>query len=239
MRGFQRAIGALERSLREGGRDYLAAERFTVADLNVASNLAWGQQLGWQAFEPYPHVAAWLRRCLFDRETSFCFRHKIPDYGGPCGPLVCRTQPTANCSLWAVHIPVVQYAFSGQYGVHRSAQAWKSPIVVSMPPGIVRCALPACARQRDVQRSVAHVSGARTAAGGAPLTPGGPELAQDASTAATCQQLNATKMASASSCMSSRHHRTANNQPCCAKPTAGAVPRVMGSWVGGGGSCVY
>lgn len=83
VREFARCMGALDRSLRESGRDYLAADRFTVADLNVAMNLAWCQQLGWQAFQPFPHVRAWFQRCVLDRPASFSYQHVIPEYGGP------------------------------------------------------------------------------------------------------------------------------------------------------------
>lgn len=45
------------------GREYLAADHFTVADLNVASVLAWAAPAaGLQAERP--HVKAWLARCL-------------------------------------------------------------------------------------------------------------------------------------------------------------------------------
>lgn len=45
------------------GRDYLLGERFTVADLNVASVLAWAA--GAPALrESHPRVRDWLKRCL-------------------------------------------------------------------------------------------------------------------------------------------------------------------------------
>ena len=49
--------GALERS------DYLLGDDFTVADLNVASIIAWGRMAG-ADFAEQPQVAAWLDRCL-------------------------------------------------------------------------------------------------------------------------------------------------------------------------------
>ena len=56
MREFQRSIGAMEKHLADHlPRQYLAADRFTVADLNVASNLAWARH-GEQAFEPFPSL---------------------------------------------------------------------------------------------------------------------------------------------------------------------------------------
>jgi glutathione S-transferase len=58
---LQRPLGVLDREL--AGREWLMGGRFTVADLNVACVLAWakGAKLDLGAF---PHVAAWLRRCL-------------------------------------------------------------------------------------------------------------------------------------------------------------------------------
>ncbi len=46
-----------------GGRDWIAAERFTVADLNVAAVLAWARASR-QLMDDFPLVAAWLARCL-------------------------------------------------------------------------------------------------------------------------------------------------------------------------------
>ncbi len=45
------------------GRDFLAGDRFTVADLNVATLFQWGQtaRMDWA---PHSNVAAWLERCL-------------------------------------------------------------------------------------------------------------------------------------------------------------------------------
>jgi glutathione S-transferase len=45
------------------GRDYLVDPRFTVADLNLASVLAWAGPARLD-LAPYPAVAAWLGRCL-------------------------------------------------------------------------------------------------------------------------------------------------------------------------------
>lgn len=43
-------------------RDYLAEDRFTIADLNAASNFAAGAFFGYN-FSDYPRVFAWLKRC--------------------------------------------------------------------------------------------------------------------------------------------------------------------------------
>lgn len=43
-------------------RDYIAGERFTVADICVASVLAWAQRA--DAMAACPRLAAWLGRCL-------------------------------------------------------------------------------------------------------------------------------------------------------------------------------
>ena len=45
------------------GRDYLAGENFTVADLNVASLLAWGK-ISRLNFSRHANVARWLEKCL-------------------------------------------------------------------------------------------------------------------------------------------------------------------------------
>jgi glutathione S-transferase len=57
---LKRPLGALNHALEQ--RDWLAAERFTIADLNVASilNAATSADI-W--FEDYPAFSAWLRRC--------------------------------------------------------------------------------------------------------------------------------------------------------------------------------
>jgi glutathione S-transferase len=46
-----------------GGRSYLAADRFTVADLNVAAVLSWAKPARIR-LDQYPDLAAWLVRCL-------------------------------------------------------------------------------------------------------------------------------------------------------------------------------
>ncbi|MCR9177196.1 MAG: glutathione S-transferase family protein [Alphaproteobacteria bacterium] len=61
------ALAALERPFATlnsylEGRDYLAADRFTVADLNVASILGWAKAAGMD-LAPYPNLKAWLSRC--------------------------------------------------------------------------------------------------------------------------------------------------------------------------------
>lgn len=43
-------------------RSYLAGERFTVADVNVASVLGWAQ-VSRKLMEAHPQVAVWLERC--------------------------------------------------------------------------------------------------------------------------------------------------------------------------------
>ena len=45
------------------GQAYLLGERFTVADLNVASVLTWARPAG-VALASYPNMDAWLGRCL-------------------------------------------------------------------------------------------------------------------------------------------------------------------------------
>ena len=44
-------------------RPYLAGERFTLADLDVASVLGWGLEFGKLDPTPYRHLQAWLGRC--------------------------------------------------------------------------------------------------------------------------------------------------------------------------------
>jgi glutathione S-transferase len=58
---LDRPLGVLEAHLKD--RDWLLGSRFTVADLNVASVMAWarGARLDMTA---YPRVADWLRRCM-------------------------------------------------------------------------------------------------------------------------------------------------------------------------------
>lgn len=45
------------------GRDYLVEARFTIADLNVAAVLSWCKPAR-VALTEYPHLSAWLTRCL-------------------------------------------------------------------------------------------------------------------------------------------------------------------------------
>jgi glutathione S-transferase len=58
---LQKPLAVLNGSL-SGGK-YLAGDDFTVADLNVASLLAWGK-IARLDFSAHPNVAQWLRRCL-------------------------------------------------------------------------------------------------------------------------------------------------------------------------------
>jgi glutathione S-transferase len=53
-------LGVLDREL--GGRSYLLGGDFTVADLNVASILAWARPARIDV-TPFPKVAEWLRLC--------------------------------------------------------------------------------------------------------------------------------------------------------------------------------
>ncbi len=55
------AIKVLDGAL--AGKDYLLGSSFSIADLNVASVLAWLQMAKFD-MAPYPNVAAWLTRCL-------------------------------------------------------------------------------------------------------------------------------------------------------------------------------
>ncbi|MGI9326752.1 MAG: glutathione S-transferase family protein [Pseudomonadales bacterium] len=43
-------------------REYLLGDRFTAADLNVASVLTFAEMVG-EEFEPYPQLANWQQRC--------------------------------------------------------------------------------------------------------------------------------------------------------------------------------
>jgi glutathione S-transferase len=45
------------------GRDHLAGEKFTVADLNVAAILSWGR-IARLDLAPHPDVARWLTSCM-------------------------------------------------------------------------------------------------------------------------------------------------------------------------------
>jgi len=59
---LQLPLRVLEQHL-ASGREYLAGERFTVADVCVASVLGWIQPLP-ELLADKPHVGAWLQRCL-------------------------------------------------------------------------------------------------------------------------------------------------------------------------------
>ena len=54
-------LGVLEQHL--AGRDWLLGDRFTVADLNVASVMAWTKPAKLD-LSAWPRVQAWLGRCL-------------------------------------------------------------------------------------------------------------------------------------------------------------------------------
>jgi glutathione S-transferase len=45
------------------GHEYLLGEKFTVADLNLASICSWARPIKYD-FSPFPNVSAWLERCL-------------------------------------------------------------------------------------------------------------------------------------------------------------------------------
>ncbi len=57
---FQKPLAVLEGELE--GKDYLVENRFTVADLNVASVLSWSAMAG-ADLSGYPRVRAWAERC--------------------------------------------------------------------------------------------------------------------------------------------------------------------------------
>jgi glutathione S-transferase len=54
-------LGVLETALK--GRQYLIGDHFTIADINVASLLAWGMMSRF-SFKAYPAIEAWLQKCL-------------------------------------------------------------------------------------------------------------------------------------------------------------------------------
>jgi glutathione S-transferase len=58
---LQKPLGVLNGAL--NGRDHLAGESFTVADLNVASLLSWGRVSGLD-FSSYPNVERWIDKSL-------------------------------------------------------------------------------------------------------------------------------------------------------------------------------
>ena len=63
---LQRPFNVLNDALSD--RDYLLGDTFSVADLNVASVLAWARAAGIE-FAEQPHLDAWLDRCL-SREAA-------------------------------------------------------------------------------------------------------------------------------------------------------------------------
>ncbi len=58
---LQKPIGVLNGSL--AGRQFLAGDSFTVADLNVASILVWGKMAP-LSLSTFPEAARWLNGCL-------------------------------------------------------------------------------------------------------------------------------------------------------------------------------
>ena len=58
---LERPLGALEQHLQD--RDYLLGDHFTVADLNVASVMAWARW-GKVDMSKFPKAADWLKRCM-------------------------------------------------------------------------------------------------------------------------------------------------------------------------------
>ena len=58
---LQKPLGILNDAL--AGRQWLAADRFTVADLNVASVLSW-VKMARIDLDAFPNLAEWLGRCL-------------------------------------------------------------------------------------------------------------------------------------------------------------------------------
>ena len=63
---LQRPFNVLNGALAD--RDYLLGDKFSVADLNVASVFAWARAAGID-FADQPHLDAWLERCL-NREAA-------------------------------------------------------------------------------------------------------------------------------------------------------------------------
>ncbi len=61
IQALERPLSALDSEL--GGRSWLVDDRFTVADLNVASVLAWARRAQLD-LGPWPHLSGWLDRCL-------------------------------------------------------------------------------------------------------------------------------------------------------------------------------
>jgi glutathione S-transferase len=66
-RTLDRPLKVLDAHLAD--HDWLVGNRFTVADLNVASVLSWTRGAKYD-LSAYPHVAAWLDRCLARPATN-------------------------------------------------------------------------------------------------------------------------------------------------------------------------
>lgn len=58
---LKKPFGVLDAHL--AGRQYMLGDRFTVADVNVASVIAWAAAAK-ALMEAHPNLAAWLKRCL-------------------------------------------------------------------------------------------------------------------------------------------------------------------------------
>jgi glutathione S-transferase len=58
---LKKPLGVLNNAL--SGRDYLAGNSFTVADLNVAGILVWAKMARLD-LSAYPELARWLNACL-------------------------------------------------------------------------------------------------------------------------------------------------------------------------------
>lgn len=58
---LQKPLALLNEAL--AGRDYLVADRFTVADLNVSAVMSW-LKLGRVDLSRYANLTAWMERCL-------------------------------------------------------------------------------------------------------------------------------------------------------------------------------
>jgi len=57
---LQRPLASLENALE--GRDYLAADRFTIGDLNAVSIVSWLPLIGFD-MSHFPNIAGWIERC--------------------------------------------------------------------------------------------------------------------------------------------------------------------------------
>jgi glutathione S-transferase len=71
---LQRPLAVLNAAL--SGRDYLAGDNFTVADLNLASILEWGKTSELD-FSGYPNIARWLDKCLARPARNRLWRLRI------------------------------------------------------------------------------------------------------------------------------------------------------------------